>query len=110
MGTLFRSEDFTTAYQMWLGMAGLHGFAFPETGHTVRTYAMLFGLLGIVWLMPNSQQITVGLGSNATAKADGQRAHWRIQFSPAWALALAALLMLLILRLTATQRFIYYQF
>jgi alginate O-acetyltransferase complex protein AlgI len=115
MGTLFRSPDLTTVCQMWLGMTGGHGFSLPEAGRMLvitdwqRTLPIIIGLLGIVWFLPNSNQFTAQLGAPSSAGA-AERPRWRLQLSPAWAVGLASLFFLALLRLTATQRFIYYQF
>jgi D-alanyl-lipoteichoic acid acyltransferase DltB (MBOAT superfamily) len=52
---MFRADSVRTAFVVYAGMLGRHGFSLHQ-GLGGRT-AVILGLLAVVWLMPNTQEI-----------------------------------------------------
>jgi alginate O-acetyltransferase complex protein AlgI len=117
----FRAENFEAAGTMLYGMIGGFGLRGPQgwlptTGlELVRTIALIFFGLAIVWLLPNTQEFVrayrpsfdrVTQPNNWTARITWQPEHWL-----AWACA-GCLLALAMLRMSPSRvsEFLYYQF
>ncbi|MCA9149893.1 MAG: MBOAT family protein [Planctomycetales bacterium] len=91
--TFFRAQDLTMAGSLLWSMIGGHGMADHtlESLGGIRGVGLLGGLLLIIFAMPNL---------------------WQIRFRPtrAWALAVAALLLICVLRFDSQSPFLYFQF
>lgn len=97
----FRSADMPTAFAMLKGMAG-QGNASSDTMN-LAALSMLAGMLGIVWLAPNSMEIAGQRGTNILA-------HWEPGWSRTRAVASGLLLAAGVLSLSRVSEFLYFQF
>ncbi len=111
----FRAPSLAAAGDMLAGMLGLHGFAAspataPEAAKATRELACLAVLYGIVWFLPNTQQIMAlyqpALGRIAPGPLPWLR--WRLSLPSAIAFGLGALVALL--TVGGTSEFLYFQF
>jgi alginate O-acetyltransferase complex protein AlgI len=110
---LFRADSTRGAFAMFASMAGAHGAQLSAlaAGHG-KLLIWLLLLFGVVWLLPNTQQILAGFGSAAGVKppTGGLARHLLWRPSVAWALSLAVALLLSLAFMENTSRFLYFQF
>ena len=102
----FRSHSMAHAFAMLEGLAGLNGLVSQRLAIEFDPAKML--LLGmalvIALLMPNSQQLV----DQAAGPGGRLRLHWHP--TPAWSAAVAALLLLSLMRMSNVREFVYFQF
>jgi alginate O-acetyltransferase complex protein AlgI len=112
---LFRAANFHSVQQM-LG-AMFHLAALPAAGTPAllkpKTWFWLAGLLGFVWLLPNTAQLTAEFQPYPAALKDpaptgGLWARWGLK--PAWACVTGLLLAIALLSLSRSGEFLYYNF
>ncbi len=110
----FRAADFATAGRMLTAMAGLDGVSFELPALSSGRMIFIFVMLGVVWVMPNTQQLL-----RRYRPAYGRRPTWdglpvleRLQWKPDrfWAVVLAALTIACLLQMSRVSEFIYWQF
>jgi alginate O-acetyltransferase complex protein AlgI len=139
----FRAPSFSSAFNLLAGMAGLNGIAIPSglefalrplrgpldvlgvrfvaTSGTMllMTYVWVTVLLGIAFLLPNSQQIlapanpVLELSGMRTGKAGletSRRPWWEWRPSPFWAVAIGGAAFIAIISITRVSEFLYWQF
>jgi D-alanyl-lipoteichoic acid acyltransferase DltB (MBOAT superfamily) len=109
---IFRADDLTAAGMMLRAMVGLDGLAASAGGFDWQFAAFgLAPLLAVVWLAPNTQEIT-GYRPEATEGEAGslQRptAIWSAR--PIWAMALGCVFAAGLLSLSKVSEFLYFQF
>jgi alginate O-acetyltransferase complex protein AlgI len=103
---LFRADRGQDAFSVYAGLIGLHGRGAPVDLLSIAKFALL---LGVVWLMPNTQEI---LGE-AGERAEG---NWSLVKAPGWQpnvlwWATAAVAMLFAVSYAnASNTFLYFQF
>ena len=110
----FRAQDLPTALRMLEAMAGLHGISLPAR---MPPLPWFLALLAVVWFAPNSYQITRAYDPVLmperfrTEPAPLARLALAWRPTPAWAFALAAIVVsALIAMLSDRMEFLYYQF
>jgi D-alanyl-lipoteichoic acid acyltransferase DltB (MBOAT superfamily) len=131
----FRSETLPGAFGLLAGMAGLNGFALPDSweahwgsaGDWLAAHGVAFTesrgmvtrgllswiavLLAIVWLAPNTQQIMARYDPALGIPAGSRPARWLAWRPAAWAaLATALALLAAVLNLQQASEFLYFQF
>jgi alginate O-acetyltransferase complex protein AlgI len=140
----FRSANFNAAFNLLSSMAGLHGIAIPaglefalkpalgilerlgvrvantSGSELVITYLWVAGLLAIVFLLPNSQQIMAGFdpvlrepdrpSAAVRSIAEPRHAVWRWRPAPVWAVAVGCIAFLGVISITRVSEFLYWQF
>ncbi len=123
----FRSDSLNSATAMLKSMAGLNGLAVPASlaGHIMflpksngpvdSGVAMLISLILLVIALaaPNTQQLTgyvgpVGIYGVYDSRKD--RAAFRWQISPKWAIAVGCLIGIVLMSMSKVSEFIYFQF
>jgi alginate O-acetyltransferase complex protein AlgI len=102
----FRADGLGDAFAVYAGMLGLHG---PGTPLRITSVAKFAGLLGVVWFMPNTQEIlgeqaTQGVATISLVKSPG--------FKPTilWWGAATVTFMLAIAYSSSSTTFLYFQF
>jgi alginate O-acetyltransferase complex protein AlgI len=114
----FRAANLATAFRMLETMAGAHGFAAKSVFHLRSAVAMLAGLVMIVWLLPNTQEL-LGRFEPALrfkpADPESRTAAWLqkwISWKPGavWALGVAVLTLYALSQISRVNEFIYWQF
>jgi alginate O-acetyltransferase complex protein AlgI len=101
----FRSESTRAALGLLRSMAGLNGNA-HQTVQPLSLMALAF--LPVVWFMPNTQQILGEQGNQQDPGGMQFALHWKP--SPAWAVAMALILFLALINMSASSTFLYFQF
>jgi alginate O-acetyltransferase complex protein AlgI len=100
---LFRASDFSAAVAMLRGMAGLSG-----SGDAIidasKAASLIVPLLGIVWFLPNTQELTGYSPPGAVPATSPPR-----MLLP-WAAALGGVFALAFLSLSKVSEFLYFQF
>lgn len=131
----FRADNLTTAWNMLLGAVGANGIVLPESWRgTLGPLADVLGwnpalfapmndfvirppinwfawLFGIIWLLPNSQQLLARfnpVSGPIDANATPRWLAWKP--SAGWALLVATLLLVSVLRMNRVSEFLYFQF
>jgi alginate O-acetyltransferase complex protein AlgI len=127
----FRAGDFEAAMMLTGAMFGVNGFDIPDAGIVAwlvegsgawegsRQVVVLSGLLGIVWLLPNTQQIFRRYGPGL--KSDRSNLHrprhsfwllveWRMNAPMAIGSAVLMAVSLVFVLVGRTGEFIYFQF
>lgn len=138
---LFRAADLSTAGSILHSMAGLGGIALPENllgaarhvpglvgtldaigvGFAPLPYfsgaaevAMLAGLLGLVWLAPNTQEIMrrVAPGVEKVPSDEPWQYPAWLQWRPTngWAIAMSVVTVISVMHLSRISEFLYFQF
>jgi D-alanyl-lipoteichoic acid acyltransferase DltB (MBOAT superfamily) len=106
----FRAERMDVAERMFAGMLGANGAAWPEAGATVLAWCA--GLLAVVWLAPNTQEIMARFDVALSRPRDVMRvpgwAMWRP--TAGWAVASAWITVWAILGINKYSEFLYFQF
>ena len=103
---LFRANGLHDAFSVYAGLLGRHGHGVAVPPRTLLKFALL---LGMVWLMPNTQEILGEPGERA-------QPNWSLVKAPGWQptfvwWAAAAVTMLIAVGLsTASTTFLYFQF
>jgi D-alanyl-lipoteichoic acid acyltransferase DltB (MBOAT superfamily) len=104
----FRASSVSAALDMLGGMIGRHGVA--AGGVTPRDLAWLAALYGIVWLLPNTQQI-MHRYQPALGRAPAPPPAWLSwRPGPLWAVLCGCGAMLALLAMGGTSEFLYFQF
>jgi alginate O-acetyltransferase complex protein AlgI len=104
---LFRAADLGCAATMLAGMAGRTGVTTGGLIEPAAAWLLLLPLLGIVWLAPNTQELT-GYAPDRAQRPPLPGAVWRL--SPGWAAATGCLFALALLSLSKVSEFLYFQF
>ncbi len=107
----FRAETLGSALALLKSMSGFSGFG--ATGLAVRQLVWTAGLLGIVWFLPNTQEMlarfTPALDFPATDTPSPQRGlEWRP--NRVWAAIIAGVFLISVLHLCKITEFLYFQF
>jgi hypothetical protein len=131
---LFRSPSFAAAFEIYRGMAGLNGLMLPEQwqpelgafaqwlgqhGVTFGDMLSVFqggqevlwigGLLLIVWVAPDTQDIMVAREPEHDRGGTGRQVvQWRPTLS--WAMTVALMALVSLLSLNQVTEFLYFQF
>ncbi len=103
----FKANNFGTAMRVLSGMVHPSAFAPADLLASARQLAWLFGLLAVVWLAPNTQQI---LARSEPALGDVQPVRVNWQPNARWAFAVALIFVAAVLHLSQITEFIYFQF
>ncbi len=133
----FRATSFAAALDVLRGMAGLYGISLPEGfafalrpvapalhalgvsfaqesgAQMIKTWGWIIALLGIAWLLPNSQELLARyrpvIEMNSPAATPSHRAlAWRL--TPGWAVFAGAIGFLGVISITRVSEFLYWQF
>jgi D-alanyl-lipoteichoic acid acyltransferase DltB (MBOAT superfamily) len=131
---LFRSPSFSAAYEIYRGLAGLNGLRLPEqwqpklgaVAQWLGQHGVVFddmlsvfqggqeilwigGLLLIVWVAPDTQDIMAACGPVLDRRGTGKQVvQWRPTLS--WAMTVALMALLSLLSLNQVTEFLYFQF
>ena len=108
---LFRADSTSRAFMMLASMAGRGGLGVHAIASLYRPMLLLPLLFAVVWLLPNTQQILAGFGSDAATTAQPGllgRLLWRP--GVAWAAIIAAAFIMCLAFMEDTSRFLYFQF
>lgn len=121
---LFRAESIDSAFEVFRGMLGFSGISNPNSPLSgmisIQLFLLLFFLLVVVWLAPNTQELMGKYGDNPSdikthkllpwLKHVYQNFSW--QPSSAWGLAMGAIAFLMVKNLfTASgSEFLYFNF
>lgn len=105
----FRAEDMTVTAKLYSSMAG-YGSGVGLTADTQAGFILALGLLGICWLLPNTQQLV--------GEHDGSHIHYgdrpsvKIAWQPSMLMAIwmAFLFTVCVLKLNDFSEFIYFKF
>lgn len=134
----FRAESFDGAMGMFRGMAGFNGFVLPEawlpysggfgqwlSGHgavfgatpafprALLEPVLLVGLIGMVWYLPNTQQIMGKFQPAIEIYRGDKRQVWKwLQWRPGWKWAVGSALLMAasIVMIDKVSEFLYFQF
>jgi len=107
----FRAASTTQALQLLSGMLGLHGLsADPGSGLTYAKLGRLVILFGIVWGLPNTQQIMSRYEPTLGRPIPNPfaRLNWNPTYG--WAILTGVLAALSLMDLGSTTEFLYFQF
>lgn len=131
----FRADSLATAWNMLQGAVGMHGFVLPESWHaTLGPIADALGcspslfapintfvvrppinwfawFFGIVWLFPNSQQLLSRFNPVIGSIGDNYTSRW-LAWRPSvgWAVLVALISLVGVLRMNRVSEFLYFQF
>ncbi len=109
---LFRAESTGGAFSMFSAMAGRLGLGIHHLKPLAKPLVLLPLLFGVVWLLPNTQQILASFQSVSEAEPQpGRLGRW-LTWRPTavWAVMLVAALLTCLAYLEDTSRFLYFQF
>jgi D-alanyl-lipoteichoic acid acyltransferase DltB (MBOAT superfamily) len=108
----FRADDLASAFAMLRAMAGANGLgSFNDSPELGPAWLLIVPLLALVWLAPNTQQITGYLPPAGPAPEPIRLPAWlRWRPSPRFAVAGGLLLAVAFLSLSKVSEFIYFQF
>jgi D-alanyl-lipoteichoic acid acyltransferase DltB (MBOAT superfamily) len=103
----FRAPDAWAALDLLAGMIGLHG-----TGESIGAQNMLWiaALYGIVWLLPNTQQIMTDYEPALGKWQKGPMAWLRWRPDARWGVAFGLAVLVGLLSMGGTGEFLYFQF
>jgi D-alanyl-lipoteichoic acid acyltransferase DltB (MBOAT superfamily) len=105
----FRADSIQAAFDMLAGMLGLHAGS-PTPAPAFREFLKLAVLYGVVWFLPNTQQI-MSAYEPALGKVTAHSMTWlRWRPGPVGGLAVGALLACAVLSITGVAEFLYFQF
>lgn len=115
---LFRAEDWDIATTMLSAMAGMNGLTSGDAAIDINwasAYGVLAGLLGVVWLAPNTYQLMSRYHPTLKVAKPVEpyvlpRLNWKWRPSRAWAITMAFVAAGALSMLTRVQEFLYYQF
>jgi alginate O-acetyltransferase complex protein AlgI len=126
----FRAASVDASLNVLAGMAGLHGFVLPvewqaklaripalagltfadlgATFHGREELQIIAILLALAWLAPNTQELMRRFAPALGESGASSRLVWKPSFG--WALTIAVLTVIPLLRLNRISEFLYYQF
>ncbi len=109
---LFRADSTSGAFALFASMAGRGGMGVHALAALRKPIVLLPLLFAAVWLLPNTQEILARFGSDeGTHPQPGMLGRWLLwRPNLAWALTLAAALLVCLAFLEDTSRFLYFQF
>jgi alginate O-acetyltransferase complex protein AlgI len=102
---VFRASDLTGARAILCAMAGFGGVGGEPVIDVDAAAMLILPLLGVVWLAPNTQELTGYAPPGAALPATA-----RLQWTLPWATAAACLFALAFLSLSKVSEFLYFQF
>lgn len=131
----FRADNLATAWNMLQGAVGIHGVVLPESWRaTLGPIADVLGcgpglfapistfvvrppmnwfawFFGIVWLLPNSQQLLSRFNPVIGSTGDNSTSRW-LAWRPSfgWAVLVAMISLVGVLRMNRVSEFLYFQF
>ena len=110
----FRAESFDAAGRVLGAMMGSHGWSLADSGLSTGRAAMLWGMLAVVFIMPNTQQIMHRFKPILAMKLRPEQPRWlpAIEWKPDvfWSVVMAILTIACLLQMSRVSTFIYYQF
>jgi alginate O-acetyltransferase complex protein AlgI len=109
---LFRANSTPEAFSLLASMAGRGGLGAHGLGALHKPMLLLAPLFGIVWLLPNTQQILAQFRSDeGTIPQPGLLGRWLLwRPGVVWAATIAAALIACLTFMEDTSRFLYFQF
>ena len=109
---LFRADSTPGAFALFASMAGKSGLGAHGLAPLLKPILLLPPLFAVVWLLPNTQQILARFESDAaTGPQPGRLGHWLLwRPNVTWALTMAAALLVCLVYMEDTSRFLYFQF
>jgi hypothetical protein len=109
----FRAESFGAAWRVLGAMCGSSGWSM-EADISPGRAAMLWGMLAVVFIMPNTQQIMRRFKPILRMRIALQQPRWvpLIEWKPDWfwTLTMSVLTIACLLQMSRASTFIYYQF